>query len=245
MLGSRASHPPSCLPINVHNSGRSSNCRRTSSTAPRAATAAPAQQQVPAVQSSARDVKAAEGQGLLPHQLHDSATSTASTRHVRAFLTCLSQYTPTGLSDGPASLTQVCPYNAAAFHQALQQGAQLLPKYLPAQLANIAAALAAAGHRDEAFMDRLGSEAVRQLQTAGTPNDQAGSLGQLRSISYLAAAFARLGLVHAELFTELAVQGMYQYLHAAGMHPADLKSFCANACLQQPGGQQAPPAVHW
>eukprot|EP00775_Hariotina_reticulata_P005134 gene5134-5374_t len=56
-------------------------------------------------------------------------------------------------------------------------------------------------------MERLGAETVRQLQAAGAPDDHVGLLSELRSISFLAAAFARLGLVHEELFTELAVRG--------------------------------------
>lgn len=125
-------------------------------------------------------------------------------------LRSLAQYVPTGLSDGPASLCRVLPYNAAKYQHALQHGAALLHMFSTYKLSNIAAALAAAGHEDEPFMARLGNEAARQLLAIPAAQDNASAVAQLRAISSLAVAYARLGFQHKELFTQMALSGVQQ-----------------------------------
>jgi hypothetical protein len=137
-------------------------------------------------------------------------------------LLSLGRYTPTGLSDGPASLSQVLPYNATEVQHALQHGSYLLPLLTAHRLANIAAALAAAGHVDAAFMQRLGNHAARRLQkaaaTAAAPTDSSVTALQMRAACFLAVAYSRLGLVHEQLLQQVAVTGMWRAIQhkAAG-----------------------------
>jgi hypothetical protein len=133
-------------------------------------------------------------------------------------LLSLGRYTPTGLSDGPASLSQVLPYNAAEVQHALQHGSYLLPRLTAHRLANIAAALAAAGHLDRPFMQRLGSHAAKRLRiaAAAAPRDASEAALQMRAACFLSVAYARLGLVHEELLQQVAVTGVWlAYLHHA------------------------------
>lgn len=126
-------------------------------------------------------------------------------------LYALSRYKPTGLADGPASLMQVKPYNAAAVQHALDHGTELLASLSVRQLSNMAAALAAAGHVDSSFMQRLGHTAAQQLQGAPAPDHHVAALAELKTICFLAVACARMGLLHVELLECLAVRGEHHH----------------------------------
>jgi hypothetical protein len=148
---------------------------------------------------------AAASLAAAPQPARTTAAARAAAKHV---LLSLGRYTPTGLSDGPASLSQVLPYNAAEVQHALQHGSYLLPRLSAHRLANIAAALAAAGHLDKAFMQRLGSHAAQRLRTAAAPQDSSKAALQMRAACFLAVAYARLGLIHEELLQQVALTGV-------------------------------------
>jgi hypothetical protein len=95
---------------------------------------------------------------------------------------------------------------------ALQHGSYLLPRLSAHRLANIAAALAAAGHLDTPFMQRLGSRAAQRLRTAAAPQDSSKAALQMRAACFLAVAYARLGLVHEELLRQVAIIGVWYTL---------------------------------
>jgi hypothetical protein len=154
-------------------------------------------------------VNAASAATAAPRAARTTAAERAAAKYV---LVSLSRYTPTGLVDGPASLSQVLPYNAAEVQHALQHGSYLLPRLSAHRLANIAAALAAAGHLDKPFMQRLGSHAARRLATAAAPVDSAKAGLQMRAACFLAVAYARQGLLHEELLQQVAVTGVWYML---------------------------------
>lgn len=136
-----------------------------------------------------------------------SADVNQDTHDAYEVLQSLSWYSPTGLSDGPASLTQVRPYNAAEVQHALDHGVTLLHLFSPKRLSNIAAALAAAGHLDRPFMEHLGHEAAQQLKAAPAAGDHVTALAELKCTCFLSVAYARLGVVHVDLMECIALRG--------------------------------------
>lgn len=104
------------------------------------------------------------------------------------------------------------PYNAAEVQQALDATPRTALEQRPlAQLANLAAALAAAGHHDAAFMQLLGDVAAARLAAAAAApavtGEHKGGLAAFRSLAWLAAGFARLGVLHVALFEQVALLG--------------------------------------
>ncbi|KAF8066274.1 RAA3 [Scenedesmus sp. PABB004] len=132
----------------------------------------------------------------------------ASAAAVVAPLLALARFSPTtGLADGPASLARVWPYSVPALDAALEAGAPVLAALDLPGLTGLAAALAAAGHAREPALAQLGDAAAAHLAAAPPPGDRVAALARLRCCAQLGASFARLGVLHAGLMTQLAVSG--------------------------------------
>lgn len=74
-------------------------------------------------------------------------------------------------------------------------------------MSNIACALAAAGHLDDPFMQLLGDAAATRLKGAPRVTDHVQGLRALRILCWLSVGFARLGVLHAGLFEQVALYG--------------------------------------
>lgn len=150
---------------------------------------------------------------------------TADAKAALTTLKALAQWRPTGLSDGPSSLAKVRPYNKQEIQHAIDHGHSMLPQFTLDKLANIAAALAAADHKDTVFMAALANAAVCNMQQHTLEPQQCWA-----SLCYLAAAYARLGLQNATLFTHIAQKGMCLVNHKMWYAIGTLVTTSASPC---------------
>jgi len=114
-------------------------------------------------------------------------------------------YVPRGrgggvFGDGPASLGRVQPYRRKEFAAMIQHSANALPTLSLKQLAGVASALAAAQHLDVDFMKAIARQVVSRLRDARDG-------GEWGPICHTALAYARLGVLDAEMMSALAGSG--------------------------------------
>ena len=143
----------------------------------------------------------------------------------RRTLQALAHYTPSSISDGPASLLRVAPVDVSDLRAALASGGAALPQYSLHALANLAAALAATEQRNAQFQDALAAAAIVQLdllvdnlllhQRSRPAADAAAGWGALAAagtspwadVCHLTMASARLRVTEQRLWERLAAAG--------------------------------------
>lgn len=137
---------------------------------------------------------------------------------------------------------QVRPYDATEVQQALDHATHLLPKLGLQQMSNIVGALAAAGHYDSTFMQRLGDAAAARLRATPRLMQHTQGLQAFRIICWLAVGFSRLGVLHVDLLEQIALYGELPCVMALQHTPVTAGS-CSQKCMADMPWHRYSPLV--